>query len=84
MEIMDIFAEFGALELKDPASEQAQQLVAKLQTFITDHYYTCTNEILAGLGQMYAAGGEFTQNIDEAGGEGTASFVKQAIDIYCQ
>ena len=50
----------------------------------SQHYYTCTKEILFGLGQMYASGGEFTQNIDAYGGEGTAEFVAKAICIYCK
>ena len=46
--------------------------------------YTCTKEILSGLGKMYAAGGEFTQNIDSYGGEGTAEFASRAIEIFCK
>ena len=49
VQIMDIFAEFGAIRDTDPASEQAQILVKKLQDFITENMYTCTNEILSGL-----------------------------------
>ena len=58
-------------------------LVQKLRDFITEHYYQCTPEILRGLGEMYAGGNSFTDNIDSAGGEGTAEFVKRAIDVYC-
>lgn len=61
-----------------------QAQVKKLQDFITANYYTCTNEILAGLGQMYVAGGEMTQNIDVAGGKGCAEFVAEAIAVYCR
>lgn len=82
MQMMGIFAEFGQLREGDPASEEAQNLVKKLQDFITAHFYTCTDEILASLGQMYAAGGEFTENIDKAGGTGTAEFSGKAIEIY--
>ena len=56
----------------------------KLQRFITENMYTCTDEILASLGQMYAADGEFRQNIDRAGGEGTAEFASRAIAGYCK
>ena len=96
--LMDIFAEFGAIRgaeagtLKgaeldavksaDPASAEAQALVKKLQDYITQHFYNCTNEILSGLGKMYAGGGDFTKNIDSYGGEGTAEFVHQAIEVY--
>ena len=52
--LMDIFKEFGAIRHRSPACEEAQALVAKLQSFITDNYYTCTKQILFGLGQMYA------------------------------
>ncbi len=82
--LMDIFAQFGAIRHLSPASEEAQALVAKLQSFITAHYYTCTKQILQGLGQMYIAGDSMTENIDHAGGEGTAAFVHQAIEIYCK
>nr|MCR5337780.1 TipAS antibiotic-recognition domain-containing protein [Lachnospiraceae bacterium] len=51
--------------------------------FITEHFYKCSNEILSGLGKMYAGGGEFTENIDKMGGEGTAEFTHRAIQIYC-
>ena len=82
VQLMDIFAEFGAIRDTDPASEQAQTLVKKLQDFITENMYTCTDEILSGLGKLYAAGGEFTTNINKYGGEGTAEFVAKAIEKY--
>ena len=82
-QMMAVFAEFGALRGGDPASGEAQQLVRKLQRFITEHFYTCSDRTLAGLGQLYAAGGEMTENIDRAGGEGTAAFVSRAIKTCC-
>ena len=82
--LMDIFAEFGAIKGADPASAEAQALVKKLQEYITQHFYNCTKEILSGLGKMYAGGGDFTKNIDSYGGEGTAEFVHQAIEVYCK
>ncbi len=82
--MMGIFREFGEIKGADPASSEAQAMVKKLQDFITGHYYTCTKEILSGLGQMYAAGGEFTANIDKAGGAGTAGFAAAAIACYCR
>ena len=82
--LMDIFRELGRIRTASPASAEAQALVKKLQDYITAHYYTCTSQILRGLGQMYAAGGEMTENIDKAGGEGTAVFAKNAIEIYCK
>lgn len=81
--LMVIFARMGAIRQLSPASEEAQALVAELQNYITAHYYTCTKQILRGLGQMYIAGDSMTENIDRAGGEGTAAFAHQAIEIYC-
>ena len=82
--IMGIFAQLGSLRDTDPASGAAQALVARLQAFITDHYYTCTREILRSLGQMYIAGDSMTENIDKAGGPGTAQFAHEAIEVYCK
>lgn len=82
--LMDIFVEFGAIRHDSPASAEAQALAAKLQNFITAHYYTCTRQILRGLGQMYIAGDAMTENIEKAGGPGTADFVHRAIEIYCK
>ena len=82
--LMALFAEFGALKELAPDSEQGQKQVQKLQSYISQHYYNCTEEILAGLGQLYSAGGEFTENIDKAGGAGTAAFVTKAIQHYCK
>ena len=82
-QMMDIFAEFGAIRNGDPGSAEARALVRKLQDFISAHYYTCTDRILSGLGQMYAAGGEMTDNIDRSGGEGTAVFASRAIREFC-
>lgn len=82
-QMMAIFADFGAIRDTDPAGEAAQALVRRLQDFITAHYYNCTEHILSGLGQMYAAGGEMTENIDRAGGIGTAEFSAKAIAVYC-
>ena len=79
--LMNIFAEFASLDCA-PADEAVQQLVAKLQKYITDNYYTCTDEILAGLGKMYVADNEFKNNIDDYVGEGTAEFVSNAIEKY--
>ena len=82
--LMDIFAEIGAIRHLSPASEEAQALIAKLQGFITANYYNCTKQILYGLGQMYIAGNSMTENIDRAGGQGTAQFAHDAIEIYCK
>ena len=83
VEMMGIFAEFGKIRTEDPAAPAAQALVAKLQSFITEHFYTCSDQILHSLGEMYAGGGQFTRGIDRVGGEGTAEFAYRAIDVYC-
>ena len=82
--LMSIFSEFAACRASgaEAASKVAQALVAKLQTYITAHYYTCTDEILAGLGKMYVADERFKENIDKYG-EGTAEFASEAIEAYC-
>ena len=80
--LMAIFAEIGQVKHLSPESAEAQALIRKLQTYITDHYYTCTLQILKGLGQMYIAGDSMTDNINAAGGEGTAEFVHKAIEFY--
>lgn len=82
--LMGIFRELGALRETAPESPEAQALVSHLRVAITEHYYACTPEILSGLGQMYAAGGDMTENIDRAGGEGTAAFAEKAIAYYVE
>ena len=83
--LMAIFAEFAACKQSgvDASSNEAQALVAKLQAHITANYYTCTDEILAGLGQMYVADERFKKNIDKYG-EGTAEFASEGIRIYVE
>ena len=83
--LMDIFAEFAACKNSGASadSDEAQALVAKLQSHITANYYTCTDEILAGLGKMYIADERFKKNIDKYG-DGTAEFVSEGIRIYVE
>ena len=83
--LMKVFAEFAECKSNGFAanSPEVQSLVVKLQEYITQNYYTCTNEILAGLGKMYAADERFKKNIDKYG-EGTAEFAAEAIEVYCQ
>ena len=81
--LMAQFARMGRLRTGDPAGQEAQAAVRELQQFITKHFYTCTPEILAGLGQMYTADDRFRTSIDAAGGEGTADFAGKAIAVYC-
>jgi len=80
--LMDIFREMGKILSLAPESDEARALVSRLQRYISEHFYTCTDEILSGLGQMYAAEGEMKENIDTAGGKGTAEFACRAIKAY--
>ena len=80
-----IFGEFAdsMKESFSPSDDDVQSLVKKLQNFITENFYTCTNEILSGLGQMYVCDERFKSNIDKHG-KGTAEFVSSAIKIFCK
>jgi DNA-binding transcriptional MerR regulator len=82
--IDEVMAEFAECMKNGsaPDSAEAKDLVRKLQNYITETSYTCTDEILAGLGQMYTADERFRKNIDRHG-EGTAQFISDAIDKYC-
>ena len=82
--LMDIFADLGAVKHLSPSSDEAQSLIQKLRDHITANYYTCTPQILRGLSQMYIAGDSMTENIDRAGGPGTAQFAHDAIAVYCK
>lgn len=77
--LMQIFTEIGKIKHLPPDSKEAQNLMKELQNFITENYYLCTNEILKGLGQMYISDERFKNNIDKAGGSGTAEFTAKAI-----
>ena len=83
--LMSIFAELAVCKNSGASADsaEAQAIVAKLQTHITANYYTCTDEILAGLGNMYACDERFKKNIDKYG-EGTAEFASEAIAVFCQ
>ena len=83
--LMTVLAKFAEC-MKDghtADSTEAQALVKELQNYITENYYTCTNDILAGLGQMYVADERFKNNIDKHA-PGTAAFVSESIATYCK
>lgn len=82
-EMMALFAELGKYREFAAADESVQQKIAALQNLITENFYPCTKEILRGLGRMYTQDERFRKNIDAAGGEGTAAFAGQAIEIFC-
>ncbi len=81
--LMNIFAEFASLKALAPSDERVQTLVKKLQDYITENYYTCSDKILLSLGRAYSGGGSMQHNIDRSCGEGTAAFASQAIEYYC-
>ena len=82
--LMELFKEFAAVKDGAPDAPQAQAAVQTLQAYISAHFYSCSNDVLKGLGQMYGAGGEFTENIDAYAGAGTAAFAAKAIEAYCK
>lgn len=81
-QVVDFFVRLGQLRPCEPDSEAAQNWVCQLQSFFTEHFYTCTPQILKGLAESYAGGGSMTENIDKASGSGTGIFAKQVIDVY--
>lgn len=83
-QVMDFFVRLGNMRPCDPGCEKAQAWARELQAFFTEHYYTCTPQILSSLAESYAGGGSMTENIDRAGGAGTGEFAKQVIDFYVQ
>ena len=82
--IMELFTKLGSMKELSPDSPEVQAWVKELQSYITEHFYTCTPQILQGLGEMYAGGGSMTENIDAAGGSGTGAFALEAIKVYCK
>ena len=82
--LMDLLAAFGGMLEMDPAGEIPQAQVAKLKAFITDNMYTCSDGILQDLGRMYAGAGSMRENIDTAGGPGTAEYAHRAIEAWCK
>lgn len=82
--LMEIFVRFGRIKDRSPSDEQPQALVAELQKYITDNFYTCTKEILFSLGEMYVNDERFRENIDGRGGKGTAEFAQKATSEYCK
>jgi DNA-binding transcriptional MerR regulator len=84
-QLMGMFVPFGKLAAAgaDPACEEAQAQVAAIQSFISENFYTCTDEVLAHLGRAYGSGGDFTRNINDVAGAGAAEFAAAAVEAYC-
>jgi len=81
-QVMDFFVRLGQMRPCDADSEEALAWAKELQDFFTEHFYTCTPQILKGLAESYAGGGSMTENIDDAGGAGTGAFAKQVLNAY--
>ena len=84
MGLMEKFRYMGKIKNLAPDSQEARKAVQNLKDFITENYYNCTTDILKGLGQMYVCDSRMKENIDRAGGPGTAEFVSEAIEFYCR
>lgn len=80
---MNIFSELSEVKHLSVEDEKVQEKIKLLQEFISQNYYTCTNEILYSLGQMYVNNERFKNNIDKVAGDGSAQFICEAISIYC-
>ena len=83
-EIMSLFTDLGAMKQLPPTDKAVQEKIAALQAYINENFYTCSNDILKELGEMYVCDDRFKKNIDRFGGEGTAKFVSEAIFVYCE
>ena len=81
--LLEIFAEIGKMKQLPVDDLSVQNSIDMLKDYITEHFYTCTDDILSGLGEMYVTDNRFKENIDHAGGPGTAEFVSKAINFYC-
>ena len=81
-QVMDFFARLGKMRPCEPDSDAALSWAKELQAFFTEHFYTCTPQILGSLAESYAGGGSMTENIDKAGGAGTGAFAKDVINAY--
>ena len=83
-QVMDFFVQLGKMRPCQPDCKAAQHWVKELQDFFTEHYYTCTPQILQSLAESYAGGGSMAENIDKDGGAGTGAFAKEVIHAYLQ
>lgn len=83
-QLMEQFAKFGGMKNLAPEDPKVQMMVKGVQDLISERFFQCPNEMLKKLGDMYVSDQRFQKNIDNAGGAGTAAFVKKAIDAYCK
>ncbi|MBQ2604159.1 MAG: MerR family transcriptional regulator [Acutalibacteraceae bacterium] len=83
-QMMKLFEQLGEMKHLPVQDNSVQRQIEKIRDFISENFYDCSNSILGGLGKMYAAGGEFTENIDAYSGKGTAEFAAKAIEYFIQ
>lgn len=81
MAVLNGFSSLLDLPVQDTA---VQNQVIKLQELISQEFYPCTDQVLAGLGQMYATDERFAETIDQHAGKGVSLFVSQAIAAYVE
>ncbi|MCR5151155.1 MAG: TipAS antibiotic-recognition domain-containing protein [Clostridiales bacterium] len=81
--LMKLFAQLGEMKKLPPGSNEVQTAVADIQRYINNHFYECSDEVFAGLGEMYVSDERFKKNIDKTGGDGTAEFARAAIRVKC-
>lgn len=81
-ELLELFVPFGhmAADGSNPTSSEAIEQAGRIQAFISEHFFACSDEVFAQLGAAYGCGGEFTQNINAVAGEGAAEFAARAIE----
>ena len=81
-ELLALFEPFGRMVADgvDPASPEATAQARLVQSYITEHFYTCSDEVFLGLGRMYGSGGDFTRTINATAGDGAAEFAMHAIE----
>lgn len=83
-DFMELYKTFGEMKTMEPENPEVQNQVKKLHDYISENLYSCSMERLLSLGEMYSENKDFTRNIDHVGGTGTASFVTEAIRVYCK
>ena len=74
----EIFRGFAALVGQDPVGDAVRAQVSKWRDMIGARFYACSDEMLAGLGEMYLADERFRKNLD-AYGAGTAALMSEAM-----
>ena len=72
------------MKLPEDDGPGLRKSAADWQAHITRWYYDCSDEILAGLGEMYAADERFREYLDGRYGAGAAARMTRAIRLFCE